>query len=79
MGRNKTLTTIENYKYEIDENLSVRMWDLSLPDEEGRPFLFQPVNPDGNAWVSKEEVEQWAINFIAELMKPAEVAEEVTE
>jgi len=79
MGRNKTLTTIENYKYEIDENLSVRMWDLNLPDKEGRPFLFQPVNPDGNAWVSKEEVEQWAINFIAELMKPAEVAEEVTE
>lgn len=56
------------------------MWDLNLPDEEGRPFLFQPVNPDGNAWVSKEEVEQWAINFIAELMKPAEeIAEEVTE
>lgn len=80
MGRNKTLTTIENYKYEIDKNLSVRMWDLNLPDEEGRPFLFQPVNPDGNAWVSKEEVEQWAINFIAELMKPAEeIAEEVTE
>jgi hypothetical protein len=79
MGRNKTLTTIENYKYEIDENLSVRMWDLNLPDEEGRPFLFQPTNPDGNDWVNKEEVEQWAISFIAELMKPAEIAEEVTE
>ena len=55
------------------------MWNLNLPDEEGRPFLFQPTNPDGNAWVNKEEVEQWAISFIAELMKPAEITEEVTE
>ena len=70
---------IENFRYEIDENNAIRCWNLDIPDEQGRPFLYQPVNPNGNAWADHAEAEAWVNEFIQELLKPAPVIEEEAE
>jgi proteasome lid subunit RPN8/RPN11 len=62
---------IENFKYEIDESNTIRIWDLNNPNENDAPFFLQPEHPDGTAWPSKTDAEQWAVNFINDLLKPA--------
>lgn len=75
------MTTVEKYKYEIDESNAVRVWDLVNIDELNRPFLFQPVNPNGSEWTSFAEAEAWVNAYIQELLTavPVEEAEEVIE
>jgi len=55
------------YRYEIDENNAVRIWDDENPNETGAPFMYQPDTPDATPWGSREEAEAWAIDFIAGL------------
>jgi len=53
-----------NYRYEIDENNEIRIWDLDNPNELDAPFLYQPTWPDMTPWGSREEAESWALAFI---------------
>ena len=55
---------IDKYKYEIDENNAVRIWDLTNPNENDAPFFYQPDYPDGTAWENKSTAEQWAVDTI---------------
>lgn len=78
------MTQVENYQYEIDDENVIRVWDLNNTNEENKPFLYQPVKPEGEAWADKAEAETWVNNYIQELLKPApvedaEIVEEVTE
>ncbi len=62
--------TIGRYIYEIDENNAVRMWDIECPNEEDKPFFYQPDHPDGTPWESTEAAENWTVNFINQLLTP---------
>jgi len=71
------VTVIGRYKYEVNEVNEVFMWDLENPNEEDKPFFFQPQHPDGVAWENKEAAESWASEFILNLLNPPAVEEEV--
>lgn len=58
------------YRYEIDNNNAVRVWDNENPNENDEPFFFQPDQPDGTPWADEAEAEAWAVAFIAELDAP---------
>lgn len=55
---------IGKYKYEIDENNAVRIWDLNNPNENNVPFFYQPDYPDGTPWEDKDAAEKWALETI---------------
>jgi len=68
------------YKYEIDDQNAVRVWDLENPNEENKPFLYQPNQSDGTAWESSEQAKNWIEALIEEWNQPVvEVVEEPTE
>jgi hypothetical protein len=59
------------YRYEIDDQNIVRVWDDENPNETGAPFFLQPDHPDGRPWVSRAEAQAWVDAFIAMLLTPA--------
>jgi hypothetical protein len=58
------------YRYEIDTNKAIRVWDTQNPNENDAPFFFQPDWPNGSAWANKAEAEDWANVFIESLVNP---------
>jgi hypothetical protein len=60
------MTTQDRFRYEIDENLTLRIWDTT--NTHGEPFLLQPDWPDGTPWASVEEVTSWAEVKIGEFL-----------
>lgn len=71
------MTIIGRYKYEVNDANAVFMWDLENPNENDKPFFFQPHQPDGQAWQDKEQAERWASEMILNLINPPVVEEEV--
>jgi hypothetical protein len=61
---------MSKYKYEIDQENAVKIWDLENPNDLNAPFIFQPDWPDTTPWASKEEAEDWAQVFIESLENP---------
>lgn len=59
-----------SYRYEVDKDKAVRIWDDANPNEFNAPFILQPNWPDSTAWASKSEAESWAKAFIAALENP---------
>lgn len=62
------------YRYEIDNQNAIRVWDDENPIETGAPFLFQPDRPDGRKWSDRGEAQYWAEAFIADLLAAASEA-----
>ena len=60
------------YRYEIDGQNVVRVWDDENPNEKGAPFFLQDVHPDGRPWVDRAEAQAWLDAFIARLLAPVE-------
>ena len=60
------MTTIDRFCYEIDEALTLRIWDTT--NTHGEPFILQPNWPDGTSWGSIEEVTSWAETKINEFL-----------
>ena len=58
------------YRYEIDSQNAVRIWDDANPTATGAPFFLQDVHPDGRAWADREEAQAWVDAFIIELTTP---------
>ena len=58
------------YRYEIDSQNTVRIWDDANPTATGAPFFLQDVHPDGRAWADREEAQAWVDAFIIELTNP---------
>lgn len=67
MGWDKTLS---RYKFEIDENNAIRVWDLENPNEINAPFFYQPDWPNGTPWASRKEAEDWVLLFIETMENP---------
>ena len=59
-----------DYRYEIDSQNVVRVWDDANPTVTGAPFFLQDVHPDGRAWADREEAQAWVDAFIIELNTP---------
>lgn len=59
------------YRYEIDDHNVVRVWDDENPNENGAPFFFQDIHPDGRPWSSKAEAQEWVEAFVQDLVTPA--------
>lgn len=64
------MTTIGKYTYEVDESNVLRIWDDEARAEDGSPWIYQPHKPGAYSWVSKEEAEAWAAEFINSLLNP---------
>lgn len=70
-----------NFRYEIDENNNVRIWDDENPNPEGAPFIFQPHSPTGQPWADAQEAEAWAqdhINLMVEMINNPPPPQEVS-
>lgn len=61
--------------YEIDDELSVRIWDSE--EKATDPYIYQPHNPDGSPWLARAEAEGWVKSFLGIIEEP--VAIESTE
>lgn len=62
----------DRFRYEIDENNAVRIWDSNYPTENNEPNSFQPHPPTEpyRLFESKEEAEAWALQAIDEALNP---------
>ena len=58
------------YRFEIDKQNAIRIWDNENPNENDAPFMFQPDFPDFTPWASKKQATDWAKVFIAALVDP---------
>ena len=61
-----------NYNYLILDNNTVELRETGVTLENDAPLIRQDVHPDGRAWESREEAEQWALEFIAKAWMPLE-------
>jgi hypothetical protein len=58
------------YRFEIDSNNAIRMWDNENPNEGDAPFMLQPDFPDTTPWADAAQATDWAEVFIASLENP---------
>ena len=58
------------YRFEVDKENTVRIWDTENPNESGAPFMLQPDWPDMTPWVDAAQATDWAEVFIASLVDP---------
>ena len=58
------------YRFEIDTDNAIRIWDNVTIGEQGAPFLFQPDWPDVTPWSDAAQATDWAEVFIASLVDP---------
>lgn len=61
---------MSRYRYEIDTENAIRVWDEENPNELNAPFLFQPDWPNGTAWADKAEAQAWVELYIESLLNP---------
>ena len=59
------------YRYEIDGQNIVKIWDDENPNENGAPFFYQPNHPVARPWADRGEAQAWVDAFIADLLAPA--------
>jgi len=59
------------YRFEIDSNNAIRVWDNENPNENEAPFMLQPDWPDTTPWADVAQATDWAEVFIASLNDPA--------
>lgn len=57
------------YKYEVDENNILRIWDLEQPYPSGDPLILQPDFPDATPW-NKDQATEWANDWIEMMTNP---------
>jgi hypothetical protein len=57
------------YRYEVDENNTLRIWDLEQPNHDGSPIILQPDFPDATPW-TREQAEEWAEDWIEMMTNP---------
>jgi len=55
------------YRFEIDTDNAIRVWDNETPNENDAPFMFQPDWPDVTPWADAAQATDWAEVFIASL------------
>lgn len=73
------MTTIGRYRYEIDDNNEVWIWDNENPNENDKPFFHQPNYPDNTPWENREAAEAWVIDKINQFLTPVPAEEQPVE
>jgi len=58
------------YRFEIDTDNAIRIWDNETPNEGDAPFMFQPDFPDATPWADAAQATDWAEVFIVSLENP---------
>lgn len=58
----------ERYRYEIDNDNAIRMWDSEFPNEDDAPFLYQPHWPNGTPWADAEDAKNWADVYVESMI-----------
>jgi len=58
------------YRFEIDTDNAIRIWDNVTIGDEGAPFMFQPDWPDVTPWADAAQATDWAEVFIESLENP---------
>ena len=58
------------YRFEIDTDNAIRIWDSETPNENDAPFMLQPDWPDVTPWADAAQATDWAEVFIASLVDP---------
>jgi len=66
MGKKNTT----RYRFEIDSDNAIRIWDNENPNDSNSPFMFQPDFPDTTPWADSAQATYWAEVFIASLIDP---------
>ena len=61
---------MSRYRFEIDTDNAIRIWDNETPNENDAPFMLQPDWPDVTPWESVAQATDWAEVFIASLVNP---------
>jgi hypothetical protein len=61
---------MDKYRFEIDNENTIRIWDNETQNEDEAPFMFQPDWPDVTPWADAAEATDWAEVFIASLENP---------
>ena len=61
---------MNRYRFEIDTENAIRIWDNETPNDNDAPFMFQPDWPDVTPWENAAEATDWAEVFIASLENP---------
>lgn len=63
---------MSRYIYEIDDvdGFAIKAYDTERPNEDNKPFLYQPNWPDNTPWASHEEAELWAQRLVAMMEDP---------
>jgi len=56
------------YRFEIDNDNAIRIWDNETPNENDAPFMFQPDWPDVTPWADAAQATDWAEVLIASLL-----------
>jgi len=58
------------YRFEIDTENAIRIWDNENSNDSEAPFMFQPDFPDTTPWADAAQATDWAEVFIASLVDP---------
>ena len=58
------------YRFEIDTDNAIRIWDNDNPNDSSAPFMLQPDWPDVTPWSDAAQATDWAEVFIASLVDP---------
>ena len=61
---------MKRYRFKIDTENTIRIWDNENPNENDAPFLLQPDWPDVTPCSDAAEAKNWAEVFIASLVNP---------
>jgi hypothetical protein len=72
------VTTIGHYKYEIDAENAIRVWDLDNPNDDipgNPPFMYQPTYPDNTPFEDADAAKVWIEGVIDQYLNPPVVEE----
>ena len=70
------MKSISNYTIDVDDTLTVRVWETSSYENNGDPILLQPTLPDGTPFSSSEEAYAWAEDRLNIVLNPPQVPSE---
>lgn len=64
------MANIGKFRYELDENNAVRVWDTTIERPGGNPpMMFQPDYPNGQPFEDAAAAEAWVVGYLTEVIE----------
>jgi hypothetical protein len=64
------MANVGKFRYELDENNAVRVWDTEVERPNGNPpMMFQPDYPNGNPFEDAAAAEAWVIEYLNSVLE----------